>query len=245
MNEVNMIRRLSYLVPGDGYRKCAPLNILADVKTTAGLVLTGATVPAIAALETNFNGLQIVQGQTALGCIKWIVPDDYDSSIDEFRIRVAANRNGNTTNGTGNPATDDAAKTLGVVIYRKRPVPSIIPDDAQGKLPAGLALTADLGIVSVSPVIPGLGTGATTNTLTTWLEINADIKTGTIDPALGSPLSTANRSLSATADASLKPGDCLDIDINLNSATGTDAINVYGIEFWYRSNLAFTDINSR
>ena len=57
MNENNLVRRLSYLTPGDGYRKCFPLDILADVKDATGLVLTAATVPAIAALEPNFYGL--------------------------------------------------------------------------------------------------------------------------------------------------------------------------------------------
>jgi hypothetical protein len=81
------------------------------------------------------------------------------------------------------------------------------------------------------------------NLATTWLEINADAFTGTVAPELGQ--GTSNRSLSATADASIHPGDCLDINLALNSATGTDAVNIYGIEIWYRSNLAFSDINSR
>jgi len=195
------------------------------------VVVGAGTVPVVAALETNFYGLQVAQGQTFAGKVTLTVPPDYDSSIDELRIRIAANR--------GDDTAGDATKTLKATIYRKRPVPSIIPDDAQGILPAGLALSADLGVVSTSAVIPGLGS----NLATTWLEINADAFTGTVAPELGQ--GTSNRSLSATADASIHPGDCLDINLALNSATGTDAVNIYGIEIWYRSNLAFSDINSR
>jgi hypothetical protein len=204
---------------------------VSTVRSSTGVVVGAGTVPVVAALETNFYGLQVAQGQTFAGKVTLTVPPDYDSSIDELRIRIAANR--------GDDTAGDATKTLKATIYRKRPVPSIIPDDAQGILPAGLALSADLGVVSTSAVIPGLGS----NLATTWLEINADAFTGTVAPELGQ--GTSNRSLSATADASIHPGDCLDINLALNSATGTDAVNIYGIEIWYRSNLAFSDINSR
>jgi hypothetical protein len=113
-------------------------------------------------------------------------------------------------------------------------VPSIIPDDAQGVMPAGLALSADLGApATAAGVIPLVGA----NLLTKWVAINADYWTDLTRQ-------TANRSLAATADASIQPGDCLNIVLTTAAHT-TDAISVYGITIWYRSNLAFTDINSR
>jgi hypothetical protein len=228
MNEQNLVKRLSFLAPGDGYRKCAFVDLLANVKDATGLVLTAATVPAIAALETNFYGLSVAANQTHLGRIDWTVPQDYDGSADELRIRVACNM-------AGANASDQAASKITALIYRKRPVPSIIPDDAQGVMPAGLALSADLGATATAAgVIPLLGA----NLLTKWVEINAD---RWLDPLTKL---TTNRSLSATADASIQAGDCLSIALTTAAHT-TDAISVYGIELWYRSNLAFTDINAR
>jgi hypothetical protein len=208
-----------------------PVNILADVKDNTGLILTTATVPAVTAFEVNFYGLKVAGGQTHVGLINWVVPDDYDASADELRIRLACNRSASTAG--------DAAKTINTIIYRKRPIPSIVPDDAQGVMPAGLALSADLGIVTTGPVVPALGT----NLLNTWVEIVADAKipTTTVDASLRG---TTNRTLSATADASIKPGDILMIRMTL-SATMTDDVNIYGANIWYRSNLAFSEINSR
>jgi hypothetical protein len=58
------------------------------------VVVGAGTVPVVAALETNFYGLQVAQGQTFAGKVTLTVPPDYDSSIDELRIRIAANRGG-------------------------------------------------------------------------------------------------------------------------------------------------------
>jgi hypothetical protein len=79
---------------------------------------------------------------------------------------------------------------------------------------------------------------------TTWLEINADFWPNEVAPELRGPGVSPNRSLAATADATIKPGDILTIALAL-SATMTDDVNIYGMEIWYRSNLAFTEINSR
>ena len=220
MNESNMVRRLSFLAPGDGFRKCVPIDILSQVKTTAGLILTASTVPAILATETSFLALTSVNNQTHVGAFLWTAPDDYDETADELRIRIACNMNGNT----------DSGKTITSTIYRKRPVPNVLPDGATA-LPAGLALSADLG-APVSGSIPLLGA----NLLTSWVEINADAKKASDG--------TANRSLAATADASIKAGDCLTIVLTSTAHT-TDELDVYGINLWYRSNLALTNINSR
>ena len=223
MNEGNLVKRLSFLTPGDGYRKCVPLKLLSDIRDATGLVLAAATVPAVAALETNFDGLSVVTGQTFMGEFQWVVPQDYDSSIDELRIRVACNMSGATNSG----------ETITVVMYNKRPIPSVILDD-QAAFPAALALSADLGVPTSVDTIPA----GITQVLTKWVEVNADYWTDFTKR-------TANRSLAATADASIKPGDCLQIQLNLSAAHATDACYVYGIELWYRSNLAFTDIRSR
>jgi hypothetical protein len=226
MNEQNLVRRISHLVTGDGYRKSYPIGLL-NIKDATGQILTAATVPAVAALETNFYGLSVVTGQTFAGKFSWVVPGDYDEAADELRIRVACNMAGNTNSG----------ETITATIYRKRPIPSIIPD-GQNSFPAGLALSADLGVPTSVNTVPLLGS----NLLTKWVEIVADAKKTTVD---GSLSGVANRSLAATADASIKCGDCLQITLALSAAHGTDAFYMYGVEMWYRSNLAFSDIRSR
>lgn len=225
MNEVNLVKRLSYLAPGDGYRKCAPINLLADLRDATGQILTGSTSPPIAALENNFYGVQPAASTTFCGQFLWVVPQDYDGSADELRIMVACDMAG---------TTNQALSTLTPVIYRKRMVPQFIPDDAQGVMPAALALSADLGApATAAGSIPLVGTHLATK----WVMLNADYWTDLTRQ-------TANRSLAATADASIQAGDTLDIVLN-SAAHTTDVIHIYGIELWYRSNLAFSDINSR
>jgi hypothetical protein len=231
MNESNLVRRISYLTPGDGFRRVHPLHLLSNVRDASGLVLTGSTVPAVAALESNFYGLSVVTGQTFMGKFSWVIPQDYDEDIDSFNVLVACNMAGNTNSGL----------TITPTIYRKRPIPAILPDDpaTAGTFPAALALSADLGCPTSTTTIPLLGS----NLLTKWVDINCARWASPIGAESGQ--ATSNRSLSATADASLKCGDCIQVGLALSAAHATDACYIYGIEVWYRSNLAFTNISSR
>jgi hypothetical protein len=226
LNEQNFVKRVSFLAPGDGYRKCAPLNLLADIRGSTGLVLDGSTTtPTIAVLETGFYGLSAAASTTHLALFHWVVPQDYDPSADELRIMIACQMAG---------TTNQALSKITPLIYRKRPVPQFIPDDAQGVMPAGLAISLDLGAPATAVgAIPLAGSDLATK----WVMINADYWT---DLARN----VANRSLATTADASIKPGDILNVVLT-SAAHTTDLIAIYGIELWYRSNLAFTDINSR
>jgi hypothetical protein len=225
MNEQNLVQRLGYLATGDGFRRSHELHLLSNIRDATGLVLTASTVPAVAALETNFYGLSVVTGQTFMGKFSWTIPQDYDETADELRILVTCNMAGNTNSG----------ETITPTIYRKRPIPSLIPDDpsVQGVFPAGLALSADLGCPTSVDTIPLLGS----NLLTKRVMVNCDARVA----ATGA----ANRTLAATADASLKCGDNIQVTLTLSAAHGTDACYVYGVELWYRSNLAFTNVGSR
>lgn len=231
MNENNLVRRLSYLTPGDGYRRSRSLHLLSNMRSAAGLVLDTSTVPAVAALEANFYGLSVVTGQTFMGKFTWCVPQDYDESADNFDILVACNMAGNTNSGL----------TITPTIYRKRPIPAMIPDDpaTAGSFPAGLALSADLGCPTSTDTVPLLGA----NLLDKWVRINCSRWTSGLQAEAGTGVS--NRSLSTTADASLKCGDIIQVSLALSAAHATDACYVYGIDLWYRSNLAFTNIGTR
>jgi hypothetical protein len=230
MNENNLVRRLSYLTPGDGFRKCAPIDVLSQLKDATGQILSGGTSPPLAALETGIYGVQPAASTTFCGQFLWVVPQDYDASADELRIMVACDMAG---------TTNQALSRLTAVIYRKRMVPAYIPD-GQTSFPAGLAVSADLGPTPTAVgAIPLVGTHLATK----WVEINADFNLPA-PTAAQIAAGTKNRSLAATADASIKPGDILDIVLN-SAAHTTDVIHLYGIELWYRSNLAFSEINSR
>jgi hypothetical protein len=93
---------------GDGIRRTVDIK-LADIKTTAGLTLTAATVPTIANVETNAIGIVAAASGTASGSFTFIVPKDYDKVNDELKINVVANSAGNTD-----------SPTLTATAYRKR-----------------------------------------------------------------------------------------------------------------------------
>jgi len=230
------LQKSKLATPGDGFRVCVPINILSELRTTAGLTLTDGTVPDTVALETSLYGLSVAANQTHCGMYLWTVPDDYDNSADELRIRLLCNM----------AAAEDDDVTISPTIYRKRPNPGksfVEGGTTYTGNGTGVALTADLGVTTSTIYVPTLTTAATdylastSNANTKWYEMNADAFTDFTK-------ATSNRSLSATADASVKAGDALSI-ILTSSAHTTDALSIYGAELWYRSNLAFTDIDAR
>jgi hypothetical protein len=110
----------------DGFRRVKSINIISDLRTTAGLVLTAATVPTVAAIETNAVAIVAAAGGTANGTFTFVVPDDYADQSDELKIRLLV-----VSGGTDVPTQTATA-------YRKR---------------AGAALTAALTVVA-SAAIP-------------------------------------------------------------------------------------------
>lgn len=208
LSTFNMCKAINQALPGDGFYRQMPFNMLADWKTAAGLVLTAATAPLVAALETSFIGVQSASSTTDLGMFNIPIPRDYDDDADELKIRFLCNSAG-TTN----------APTITAAIYRKR---------------EGVALTADLGVPASAAIVK---TSATIGA--GWVEINASKRLGGAAPDSGG---TDNRT--ATGDDSIKAGDRLTVALTI-SAHATDAINFYGVEIWYRSNLAFTDKDLR
>lgn len=228
---MNFVKRVSYLAPGDGYRKCVPLKLLGDIRDTVGIDLTAATVPALLALETNFYGLNVAAGQTHVGLINWAVPEDYDDSADELRVRLLCNRSADTA--------ADLLLAITPFVYRKRFNPGLVG--------TGVVLSADLGCPTVvgTPGLTSLAADAVVSTAqanTKWIEFNMDFRLAS-PTAAQIAAGTRNRSLAATADASIRAGDAL--TIRLTTAALTDSLYIYGAQIWYRSNLAFTNIDAR
>lgn len=118
---------------GLGFKKSEPI-ILQDLCTAAGLTLTAGTSPPIAALETNFIGIQWAAGNAAKVLLNFTVPVDYDQTTDVLNIHLLANSAGNTD-----------APTISANVYNKR---------------AGTALSADLA-PTASAAITKSATAAT------------------------------------------------------------------------------------
>lgn len=129
MNPFQYLKQVNQLPAAgkDGYRVTKNLNIASDLRTTGGLVLTAATVPTIAASETNALAIVAAASGTANGSFVFQVPKDYDESSDELKILLLVASGGDTD-----------VPTFTATAYRKR---------------AGAALTAALTVVA-STAIP-------------------------------------------------------------------------------------------
>lgn len=94
-----------------------PLNVTRDLSTAAGLVLTGSTAPPIAALETNFYGVQPAASTTFDGAFNFIVPADYNQSVDILTVAIQiANSTTNTTAITATAYVKATATALSSVV---------------------------------------------------------------------------------------------------------------------------------
>lgn len=110
---------------GVGFYRTVPLP-LGSFRTSGNLTLTAATNPLVAALETNFLGVQWAAGDSTKMSLNWVVPDDYDKNTDIIKLNYLCNSAANTD-----------SPTLTVNVYRKR---------------AGTALTADLAPSATSAI---------------------------------------------------------------------------------------------
>jgi len=106
------------VVTGTGFKRSIPGLDINSLRDADGIIPTASTEPGRNALETSFDGVDVSSSQTDLGSLTFMVPRDYDATVDKLRIRFLAQSAGDT-----NTPTIDAA------IYRKR---------------AGAALSSDL-----------------------------------------------------------------------------------------------------
>jgi len=137
----NFLLRLNGLITGQsngqgsgvGFLKTMPIH-LTELKTTAGLTLTGATAPLVAALETYLLGVQWAASNATAALLIVPIPYDYDEITDKIIINMQVNSAGNTDN-----------PTMSAVVYNKR---------------VGTAVSANLA-PSASSAIPKSATAAT------------------------------------------------------------------------------------
>ena len=118
MNPFTFCSNMERVVTGTGFKRSIPGLDINSLRDADGIIPTASTEPGRNALETSFDGVDVSSSQTDLGSLTFMVPRDYDATVDKLRIRFLAQSAGDT-----NTPTIDAA------IYRKR---------------AGAALSSDL-----------------------------------------------------------------------------------------------------
>jgi len=119
MNPAFFLANCERIVGGvQGLKVSMPGLNINDLRDADGIILTAATEPARNAIETSFDGVDVSAGQTDLGSLTFMIPRDYDATVDKLRIRFLAQSAGDTD-----------TPTIDCAMYRKR---------------AGAALTADI-----------------------------------------------------------------------------------------------------
>ena len=118
MNPGTFCKNVSRITTGNGFKRVIQGVNINTLRDDAGIILTASTEPSREALETYFDGVVVSASQTDLGYLTFMIPRDYDESVDKLHFRFFCN-----SAGDSNTPTIDGA------IYRKR---------------AGAALSADL-----------------------------------------------------------------------------------------------------
>ena len=116
MNPAVFLKNLERIVTGHGFKRVLHGIDLFSLRDSDGTILTGATEPKRASLETNFEGVVSTAGQTDGGTLTFAIPRDYDQTVDKLRIRFLCQ-----SAGTDVP-------TIDATMYRKRPGAAISSD---------------------------------------------------------------------------------------------------------------------
>lgn len=102
MNEANLLKRLEFLVTGDGFWQDQDID-LREVylhATGATLTTTLSTNPGFAMVGTNNLMLSWAAGKVVKAGLQVNVPGDYDESSDELSIWILAKMSGSTDTPT-------------------------------------------------------------------------------------------------------------------------------------------------
>ena len=147
MNPGQFLKNLSRMVTGTGYKKAVPVHLNECHKYDDGALLTTTvTAAGYDMLDTGSKQRVIFvdDDETSMFGFNFSVPQDYDKSVNQLRIRALVSLDDGTT---------DIALLLDAEIYRKR---------------EGSVATANLDPTASTVAIPGLIADAA------WREINAD-----------------------------------------------------------------------
>lgn len=108
MNPATFLKNTERIVTGQGFKRIIPGITLSSWKNADGLELTAATEPRRASAETVFEAVTSYRGTTVGGSLQFVVPRDYDQTVDKLKIRFLAQSSSSET------------PTIDAVLYRKR-----------------------------------------------------------------------------------------------------------------------------
>ena len=127
MNPAHFLSNLDRITTGKGFRKHIAGIDIRDLTEADGDKLDNSSTPPMAELETSSLGIAVASSATFVGELDFLVPRDYDASVNKLRFRFLV-----VSAGTTDTPSIDAA------IYRKR---------------ESIALSGDLD-PTISAVIP-------------------------------------------------------------------------------------------
>ena len=108
MNPAVFLKNLERIITGQGFKRIIPGIGIGSLRESGGLILTAGTDPKRASFETVFEGVASAAAATTLGSLQFVIPRDYDETVDKLKIRFLAQ-----SAGTDVPTIDAA-------MYRKR-----------------------------------------------------------------------------------------------------------------------------
>jgi hypothetical protein len=110
MNSATFLHDCAGIITGKGFKRVIPGLGINELTEADGDTLDNGSTPPMAALETNGYGVAVANNTTFAGCLNFVIPQDYDESDDELKIRIL----GATVGGT------DSGDTMDCTAYRKR-----------------------------------------------------------------------------------------------------------------------------
>ena len=156
MNPDVFLQRCEGIVTGMGFKRVLQGVDINALRDATGMILTGATAPLKAALETNFFGVQSATSTTAGGTLSFAVPEDYDQDQDYMSVRFLCNSAGTTD-----------APTIDATLYQKVAGTAISSDLNPTISAAASKTSATTGAGWIEIVAKGLGLKA--GAAVTWL----------------------------------------------------------------------------
>ena len=116
MNMGTFLQELGHIITGKGFKKTETIPIRDFNLASSGATLTTTLTsnPGWDNVETNLCVLSWAATKVVAAAIAVTVPDDYDESLDEFKIKFRAKMSGTTATTTALTATaytDDAPTT--------------------------------------------------------------------------------------------------------------------------------------
>jgi hypothetical protein len=110
MNPGTFLSNVNRITSGIGFKRSIPGVDINSLRLASGAILVADSGnPGRVSLETYFEGVVLPSSQTDLGTLTFMVPRDYDATVDKMRIRFLCNSGGTTD-----------SPTLDAALYRKR-----------------------------------------------------------------------------------------------------------------------------